>query len=445
MEAEWIEKRALLRMLLREHPEWTHTEYAHATRMSVSWIKKWKKRLRRVDEQDLGVLHSRSRARKTRHPPVDRRVVERIVQIREHPPDGLQRVPGALTIKYFLHKDQEMHTLDVWIPRSLRVIWKILHQEGLIPPPFQRRHRPLPQREPLEEVQMDFKDVSEVPLDPHSKQAHVIETLNFVDAGTSILLAAMVRSDFRAETAFDAVVSFLRRYGLPQIFTFDRDPRWVGSQSGRDFPSALCRFLLCLSIQLNICPPRQPQKQPYVERYHRSYKQECLLIHHPVTVQEAIEVTEMFQQHYNWQRPHQGRSCGNQPPRIAYPDLPVLPPLPASVDPDHWIEAIHGRAYTRLVRSNGCVTVDDRLYYLGEVHQGQAVSLLVDAPARQFQVWQGTRLIKYVPIKGIHGAPMPLETFIAWMREQALAEEHKRPLPSLSRGFHQNTLWEEGA
>jgi hypothetical protein len=65
-----------------------------------------------------------------------------------------------------------------------------------------------------------------------------------------------------------AVITFLRTYGLPAMLTFDRDPRWVGSASGRDFPSPFRRFLLCLGIQPNVCPPQRPDKNAYVERYH---------------------------------------------------------------------------------------------------------------------------------------------------------------------------------
>jgi transposase len=106
--------------------------------------------------------------------------------------------------------------------------------------------------------------VTTVPADPDGKRQHVVETCNFVDAGTSILLEAQVRDDFRAETAFDALVQFLQRYGMPQLLTFDRDPRWVGAQSNRDFPSALRRFLLCLGIEPNVCPPQQPQQNDLV-------------------------------------------------------------------------------------------------------------------------------------------------------------------------------------
>jgi transposase InsO family protein len=83
-------------------------------------------------------------------------------------------------------------------------------------------------------------------------------------------------ADFHKQTATEAVISFLQTYGRPHQITFDRDPRWVGSVAGRDFPSPLRRLLLCLGITPSVCPPHRPDKNAYVERYHRTYVQECL-------------------------------------------------------------------------------------------------------------------------------------------------------------------------
>ena len=442
MEAAWIEKRATLRWVLRTHPEWMTKEYTSALGMSVGWVKKWKKRLQEAPAHDLSVLHARSRARKTPHPPPDPRVGERMVLLRLALP--VKRVPGARTSQYFLQQDAGLHALGFWLPRSPRTIWKILRKLGLILDPATRHHKPQPRRSPLQEVQVDCKDVSTVPADPNGKQQPVVETCNFVDAGTSVLLAAHTRDDFRAETAFDVVVQFLQHSGLPQMLTFDRDPRWVGSQSGRDFPSALRRFLLCLGIEPNVCPPHQPQKQAYVERSHRSYKYAWLLIHRPSSLQEAIEVTREYQQHYNWERPHQGRSCQNRPPCVAFPHLPPLPELPLEVDPDRWLDRLHGRAYVRHGGADGCVTVDDRSYDVGLEHTGKTVAVLIHAPVRQFEVWEGTTLLKKLTSKGVQGAPMELVHFIAWMREQAVSEERQARLQARARGrgWKQLALWE---
>jgi Integrase core domain len=203
---------------------------------------------------------------------------------------------------------------------------------------------------------MDFKDVSSVSPEqsPQSKRQHVIEVCNFVDAGTSIALFAQAREDFHEQTAMEAVIIFLQTYGRPRQITFDRDPRWVGGNAGRDFPSPLRRLLLCLEIEPNICPPHRPDKNAYVERYHRTYGQECLQRHQKASLQEVREVTDTFLQHYNYERPHQGRACGNVPPRVAFPRRPSLPALPEWVDPDRWLTILNHQAYLRRVGRDGC-------------------------------------------------------------------------------------------
>jgi hypothetical protein len=46
-----------------------------------------------------------------------------------------------------------------------------------------------------------------------------------------------------------------------------------------------------------------------------------LQIHRPTTLQEVREVTEGFMHPDNYERPHQGRSCKDQPPRVAFATL----------------------------------------------------------------------------------------------------------------------------
>jgi len=60
---------------------------------SVSWESQWLKRLQEAPPDDLAILHSRAR----RTPP-DLRIVQKIAEIRENPPENLQRVPGPRAI-----------------------------------------------------------------------------------------------------------------------------------------------------------------------------------------------------------------------------------------------------------------------------------------------------------------------------------------------------------
>lgn len=441
MEEQWRHDRALLDQLLRRHPEYTTGKLAQEVGRSISWVKKWRLQLLSADPEDLDRFSSQSRAHHAPYYRWDSRVEDRIVEMREEPPEGLNRVPGPKALLYYLPRDPELQELGLPLPKSTRTIWKILCRNGMIDEPSKRKRRPLPPREPLEEIQMDFKDVSTVKSSesPQGKKQHAVEVCNFVDAGTSTLLSAQVSEDFHAQTAMQAVIAFLQEYGCPPMMTFDRDPRWVGSSSGRDFPSALRRMLLCLGIQPNVCPPHRPDKNPYVERYHKTYGQECLEVFHPSTLEEVREVTELFKHHYNEERPHQGRSCGNLPPGVAFPQLPTLPPLPAMVDPDAWLQAIDGSAYVRRVGSDGCVDVNLEPYYIGKQWTGRYVALHVESAAGLFNVWHGTNLIKELAIKKLVGHPLSLKEFLGLMQEQALADARREP-PG-QRGLRQQSLW----
>jgi transposase InsO family protein len=435
LEADLIAKRAALRWLAQQHPEWTHHDLADALSMSSSWVSKWLQRIRQADPAEIMALHSRSRARHT--PPASiasqSAVVQRILEMRVEPPENLQRVPGPEAILYYLHRDPVLKQAGVRLPRSQTTIWKILRQAGCIAQDRRRKSKPLALRRPGEEIQFDLKDASSVPADPEGKRRHVVEIANFVDAGTSIWLHHQVRSDFDAEALLELVAQFLREHGLPCMLTFDNDPRFVGSPSGRDFPSALVRFLLCLGVQPNVIPPHRPDLNAYVERFHRSLGQECLQIHRPATRSEVSEFTEAYFSHYNSQRPNQARSCGNHPPRVVYPVFPTLPTVPQTVDPDGWLLHLQQRAFARTIRVDGKITINHHDYYVGRGLVGQRVTCWVNAAEKCFDIWQPEGCIKSVPIKGLHGQTMPFEEYVTHMKGEARSEyrqylrTHRRP------------------
>lgn len=113
-----------------------------------------------------------------------------------------------------------------------------------------------------------------------------------------------------------------------------------------------------------LCDPHHPQQNGFVERYHRTLNQECLQRERPKTLDEVRQVTETFAAHYNWQRPHQGLSCGNRPPRVAFPNLPSLPSVPDLVNPDAWLNQVEGQHLVRRVNRQGFVKVDLYPYYI---------------------------------------------------------------------------------
>jgi hypothetical protein len=102
METQWIHDRALLRSLMAQYPHWSNPQYAQATGRSVSWVKKWKRRLNQAPRDDMQVLLSHSRAHHAPYHRWDRQVIQRLGEMREQPPEHLQRVPGPKTLVYFL-------------------------------------------------------------------------------------------------------------------------------------------------------------------------------------------------------------------------------------------------------------------------------------------------------------------------------------------------------
>jgi hypothetical protein len=187
MEAQWQADRAMLRTLLRTQPTWTHQDYADAIGRSLGWVRKWRKRLRATPVDDVHVLRSQSRARKQLPPKLSQTVIDRLLEIRSAPPAPLHRIPGPKTIRYYLEQDPELQAQGLRVPRSTRTIWQILRNNGRIGDRH-RKHTPVPRPAPMQVWQLDFKDVSSVPADPDGKRQHVVEVLNTVDSGTSILV-----------------------------------------------------------------------------------------------------------------------------------------------------------------------------------------------------------------------------------------------------------------
>jgi hypothetical protein len=91
----------------------------------------------------------------------------------------------------------------------------------------------------------------------------------------------------------------------------------------------------------------------------------------PAAVAQARDVTAAFARHYHEERPHQGVACHDLPPRVACPFLPALPPVPAWVDPDHWVDLLDGRTDARQVQAATCVHVDEAPYSRSQQVVGQ--------------------------------------------------------------------------
>jgi len=426
MEEEWIVSRSKLREVWVEHPEWSHQKMANEVGHSKSWVKKWIKRIRSASLESQEVLRGKSRVPKHPPPPMEPKIVEKILEIRAHPPQQLGRTPGPLTILYYLNKDPVLKEAGCKLPRSTRTIWKVLTKYHRIYHPLHGVAEPEERPQPGVEWGMDFHDVTTVPSDPEGKQQHMVEILNLVDHGSSAVVASEAAADYNAETALRKLAEILLEQGCPDRIRLDRDTRWVGSWTAKDFPSPMLRFLLCLGIDPRVCPPQRPDKNPFVERYHRNFKYECQLIEKPVDLNSTLEVNQRYVRFYNLERPNQAITCGNQPPRVKFPDMPCLSSVPQTIDPDRWLSTLTGKTYKRKLDSKGCFQLGNQTYYVKQNLRGQMILIWVDGLKRQLNVYASNQnLVKTLPIKGLQNRSMSFQEYLDLMCREAVSTWRK--------------------
>lgn len=146
------------------------------------------------------------------------------------------------------------------------------------------------------------------------------------------------------------------------------------------------------------------------------------LPYRPASLEQVKQVTDLFRWHYNEERPHQARSCGNQPPCRAYPELPHLPRLPDRINPDGWLQAVHRQRFRRRVQRNGSVQVGTYRYYIDSALKGRHAILQVNATEHQFVVCLHGQPIKTIPIKGLYGKILDFQDYLKLLFEEAVSE-----------------------
>ena len=395
MEAFYYAARGNLRRLLQLHPSWTRAQLAQATGMSLSWVDKWKRRLKSASPTDEQVLRGLSRAPHHRSPRLDPQVWIVCWRSGTSEPSGSAARPAprrscTICLVMSICSRQECAC------RARRAPFTDSYEstDALL---LVCRTPPTPSSAPSRCATSNW--ISKMP--PRSRLSQRASSNMWSKRSTSSTPAPRCSSKassapiLRRKPRCKLSLRRLAPHGLPHSITLDRDTRWVGAPQGSDFPAALIRFCHALGVAVVVCAPHHPQHNGFVERYNRTYQEECLSVHRPTTLSQVREVTDTFVEHYNWQRPHQGISCGNRPPRVAFPALPSLPKVPDVINADAWLSWVDGEHVVRQVNRQGEVSVDLRTYYVSSKLAGQAVTLRINAAERCLQVVhpQGSRRV----------------------------------------------------
>jgi hypothetical protein len=424
-EVEWMVDRMKLYELRRSQPKLSVKDLVKELGRSESWVRKWRQRQQEAEAEGPSIFQSRSRARHSSNVRVGEEVERAIVEIRDEPPENLGRRPGPLAIVYYLGRREDLQAEGHYLPRSTSTIWKILDRHQRIWREGKGERQPELREAPMTHWQIDYKSISSVPPEEDGKQQHVVETLNCVDKGTSILVAAVPRADYNAETTVASLMDLFGQHGLPQKMSLDRDPRLVGSWTAQEFPSPLMRLLHVLGIGLVVCPPQRPEKNAFVERYHLNYERECLQRYKPDSLAKVIEVTQAYQQHYNYERPNQALTCHNQPPRAAFPTARTSAILPTIVDPDAWLLPASKQLYRRRVDRNGTIMIGNQRYYIRRALAKQQVAIRVVPHSQELHIYLDNKVVKKVAIKGLYHGQMLLEDYVTLICREAVSDARR--------------------
>ena len=63
-----------------------------------------------------------------------RKLVDRLLEIRDDPPEGLGRTPGPKAILYYLSRDETLKEQQLHLPKSTRTVHRLLRENGRIAP-----------------------------------------------------------------------------------------------------------------------------------------------------------------------------------------------------------------------------------------------------------------------------------------------------------------------
>jgi hypothetical protein len=413
-ESQQIYDRMTLHRLAEKYPHWKAPQLAEVIGRSERWTRKWLCRFKTIDEPHFSMYLSQSRAPKTRPRQTPKEVKDVVCELRETLSEQYHRPVGATLIRHFLLQDKNLKDTDFFIPTSSRTITKILRERNYIQTPKKHERMPLELCSPMEEWEMDFCEIR--------LQDGRFEFFLVVDRGTSRVVYLEGCEGYRADTTLLAVARLFRLNGLPKRLRFDRDPRFVWSWSADSFPAPMIRLLHVLGVEPVICPPRRPDKKPYVERCVWTFKHEWLDRFSLDTMADCYEALEAFPHYHNRERIHLGRACQGRTPDEAFPNLPRLPAVPTMVSPNRWLEIEHGRVFRRRIRANGMIQVDKHTYYVDQKLAKHSVLVHLDGANQCLRVTlDGKPLAKPLPLKDLQPTQLDLHDYLKILQQEAMS------------------------
>lgn len=304
----------------------------------------------------LGIegLKEQSRAPKNCPHRTPKKILDLIIQEKlKNRKRGPRKVRAQLKRKYPELEVPAISTIGYW-----------LKKEGLVKERKKRRHVP-PYTQPFMEC-AEPNDVWSIDYKGqfYMKNNHVCYPLTTSDNFSRFILGCDALAGPRYLPTKHCLERIFREYGLPDAIRFDNGTPFASQCIG-----GLSRLMIWF-ILLGIVPERIhkgcPQENSRHERMHRSLKDDAL--DNPAkNLRQQQKVFDTFRHDFNNDRPHEG--LDDQTPSDCY-----LKSRRPYVEHPHPPEYRH-EYMIRHVNQNGCIKINQKVFFLTESLAGQPIAL----------------------------------------------------------------------
>lgn len=124
----------------------------------------------------------------------------------------------------------------------------------------------------------------------------VFRTLNLIDEFNREVLAIEVDTSLPSERVIRVLKQLSEGRSLPQSIRVDNGPEFIAE--------ALAEWSVENGVVLNFIPPGEPQKNGFIERLNRSFREDILDCYLFDTLDEVRDAVWDWQIEYNEERPH---------------------------------------------------------------------------------------------------------------------------------------------
>jgi transposase InsO family protein len=250
---DWFKVRKYVVRLIRDEKK-TMTQTANCAGVSVGFVHKWWHRW--LESKHWDSLRSRSSQPHHMHMKRYRYAVEVVDLKRQHPLLGVQKLTQLLKVE----KNADISHMSVY---------RVLVDEGELNagPKAQRIWRAFERKHSNSLWQCDILDVDD------TKTAFLV---SFIDDHSRMIVASKVVASATTEAIVDVFRKAVRMFGAPRQVLTDHGTQFFFNKTG--IATSFGSFCEERGIKHILAGVRKPTTCGKIERWHRSFRQECLFL-----------------------------------------------------------------------------------------------------------------------------------------------------------------------